>query len=50
MEREPPERVCTKQGASGPKGRALGNLNAKGAEKLMKEGENKSEMGAEPCH
>lgn len=41
VERELPERVCTKQGVSGPKGRALGNLKAQGAEMLMKEGENK---------
>ena len=31
------------------KGRALRNLDAKGAEELTKEGNNRSEMGAEPC-
>lgn len=41
LEREPPDRVCTKQGASWPKDRGLRKLGAKGAEELRKEVENK---------
>lgn len=38
LEQEPPDRVCTKQGASWPKDKKLG---AKGPEELTKEVENR---------